>query len=150
VAYDLEFGGIADETAEGHRIAREMEGYSVLMMGNHGVTVSADTVDNAFEEMYYFERACQTMVLAYSTGQPLSILPDEVARKVSRGWDTFKGMGMRIFNSKKRSWTRRTRLTETSQSLALSACCLACAARTSPSKRGTTWLLCSSTRHESR
>ena len=40
-----------------------------MMMGNHGVLVVAGTVAEAFHDMYYLERACQTLVLAYSTGR---------------------------------------------------------------------------------
>ncbi len=92
VAYDLEFGGIADEVEEGKRLAEVMADKPVLMMGNHGVTVAAQTVADAFEDLYYFERACKTMVLAYSTQQPLNILSDEIAHKVSSGWEAFAGM----------------------------------------------------------
>ena len=93
VAYDLEFGGIADDVEEGRRLATVMQGHSVMMMGNHGVMVSAPTVAHAFEEMYYLERACRTMVLAYATGRPLAIIDDELAAKVSKAWLNFAGMG---------------------------------------------------------
>ncbi len=93
VAYDLSFGGIADDMAEGRRLAEVMQDRTVLMMGNHGVTVAGRTVAEAFEQMYYLERACQNLVLAYSTGQPLSVLSDEMAAKVAKGWKAFSGMG---------------------------------------------------------
>ena len=93
VAYDLDFGGIADDVEEGRRLAAVMQDKPVLMMGNHGVTVAAPTVAEAFESMYYLERACQTLVLAYSTGQPLSVLSDDMAAKVAKGWKSFSGMG---------------------------------------------------------
>ena len=34
-----------------------------------------ETVAEAFDDLYYLERACQTLVLAYSTGQKLNIMP---------------------------------------------------------------------------
>ena len=43
--------------------------HSTMLMGNHGVITAAQTVAQAFDDLYYLERACQTMVLAYSTGQ---------------------------------------------------------------------------------
>ena len=55
-----------------------MDGHSILMMGNHGVLVSANTVAHAFELLYYLERAAQTMVLVYSTGQPLNEMSDDL------------------------------------------------------------------------
>lgn len=93
VAYDLEFGGIADDTEEGRRLATVLEDKNVLMMGNHGVTTVGQTVAEAFESMYYIERACQTLVLAYSTGRPLGVLDDDMAAKVAKGWRKFAGMG---------------------------------------------------------
>lgn len=93
VAYDLDFGGIADDEAEGRRLAEVLQDKSVLMMGNHGVTVAAPTVAEAFESLYYLERACKTLVLAYSTGQPLRVLDDDLAAKVATGWKKFSGMG---------------------------------------------------------
>ena len=93
VAYDLDFGGIADDREEGRRLAEVLQDKSVLMMGNHGVTVAAPTVAEAFESMYYLERACQNLVLAYSTGRPLGVLDDDMAAKVAKGWKKFSGMG---------------------------------------------------------
>ena len=92
-AYDLEFGGIADDIEEGRRLAQIMKEHDVLMMGNHGVAVGGATIAEAFETLYYLERACQTLVLAYSTGQPLSVLSDDMAAKVAKGWKQFSGMG---------------------------------------------------------
>jgi len=78
IAVDLHFGGIADDEAEGHRIAQAFGNASIMMMGNHGVSCTGETVAEAFEHLYYLERAAKTLVLAYSTGQPLSIMPDEL------------------------------------------------------------------------
>ena len=93
VAYDLEFGGIADDAEEGRRLAEVLRDKSVLMMGNHGVTTVGQTVAEAFESMYYLERACRNLVLAYSTGRPLSVLDDDMAAKVAKGWKKFGGLG---------------------------------------------------------
>ena len=92
VAYDLEFGGIADDIEEGRRLAAVMQDKQVLMMGNHGVTVAAPTVAEAFESLFYLERACRTLVLAYSTGRPLAVLSDDMAATVAKGWKAFSGM----------------------------------------------------------
>ena len=89
VAYDTDFRGMAEDDAEGRRLADVFGEYPVLMMGNHGVTVAAESVAIAFEELYYLEKACKTMVLAYSTGQPLAVLDDEVASSVSKSFDRY-------------------------------------------------------------
>lgn len=89
VAYDLEFGGIAEGEAEGERIAAALGNRRIMMMGNHGVTVVGDTVARAFDDLYHLERACKTLVLAYSTGQPLSVMADDLADQVREEWTGF-------------------------------------------------------------
>jgi ribulose-5-phosphate 4-epimerase/fuculose-1-phosphate aldolase len=101
VAYDLNFGGLGDVVEEGQRIAQVMQDKPVMMMGNHGVMVAAASVAYAFEEMYYLEIACRTMVLALSTGQPLSIISDKIARKTLLGWEKFLPVGQYHFTQLK-------------------------------------------------
>jgi len=98
MAFDLHFGGMADEAAEGARLARAMGNHSVMMMGNHGVTVSGVSIADAFEDLYYLEKAAKTLMLAYASGQPLKILSPDIAEKTARSWDDFKGTGEKHFN----------------------------------------------------
>ena len=98
IGYDLAFGGISDNEAEGDHMVRALGDKSVLVMGNHGVTVTGETVADAFEDLYFFERAAQTLVVARSSGQPLSVLTDEVARNTAKGWEAYRGMGRRHFD----------------------------------------------------
>ena len=56
-------------------------------MANHGVTVIGTSVAEAFDRLYYFERACQTLVLAMSTGRELNVARDEIALMTRRQWD---------------------------------------------------------------
>src|SRR5208283_5006291 len=71
IAIDRAFGGIADARAEGDRLVRVLGTKRHMLMGNHGVLVTARTVAEAFEDLYFLERASRTLVLAYSTGQKL-------------------------------------------------------------------------------
>jgi ribulose-5-phosphate 4-epimerase/fuculose-1-phosphate aldolase len=87
VAIDTDYGGIADSAAEGLRLTRALGEHNVLMMGNHGVLVVGDSVAEAFDALYHLERACRTLLLAHSTGQPLRILTDELAEKTALAWD---------------------------------------------------------------
>lgn len=97
IGYDLEFGGIADAEEEGVRLAHMMKGKSVLVMGNHGVSIAAPTVADAFEDLYFFEKAAQTVILCLSTGKPLAVLSDEVATATAQGWIPYRGMAARHF-----------------------------------------------------
>lgn len=111
VAIDLSFGGIADDDIEGQRISSAFGNHSVMMMGNHGVTVAAQTVAEAFDQLYFLERAARTMVLAYSTGKPLNLMSDDLAEKTAAGWDAYSDMSFAHFEQMKqqldlkdRSW----------------------------------------------
>jgi ribulose-5-phosphate 4-epimerase/fuculose-1-phosphate aldolase len=82
---DGQYGGLAFEE-EGERCAALFSDpkKKVMIMGNHGVMVIGATVAETFNRMYYFERAAETYIRALQTGQPLRILPDDVAEKTAR------------------------------------------------------------------
>lgn len=90
IAYDRTYNGLALDDDEGVRVASLMQdGKSVLFMGNHGVMVIGPTVAQAFDELYYLEKAAQVQVLALQTGRGLAVIPDEVAAKAERQWNTY-------------------------------------------------------------
>jgi ribulose-5-phosphate 4-epimerase/fuculose-1-phosphate aldolase len=80
VAYDPDYNGLALDVGEGERLARALGDKSVLMMGNHGVLVVGNSMPQAFERLYFLERAAQAQVLALSTGRPLRLIPDSVVK----------------------------------------------------------------------
>jgi ribulose-5-phosphate 4-epimerase/fuculose-1-phosphate aldolase len=86
VAYDDGFGGIADDAEEGVRLAAALGDKAVMLMGNHGLTCTAPTVAEAFEHLFFFERAAKTQMIAYASGQPLNVMGDNLARKTAEGW----------------------------------------------------------------
>ena len=89
VAIDRHYGGVADTVEEGRRLASVLGARRVLIMANHGVLVAAPTVADAYDELYYFERSCKTLVLAYSTGRPLNVMPDELAERTAKDWEEY-------------------------------------------------------------
>jgi ribulose-5-phosphate 4-epimerase/fuculose-1-phosphate aldolase len=101
VGIDLGFGGIADDAAEGERLASALGEHPILLMGNHGITVTAPTVAEAFEDLYFFERAAKTLMLAYSSGQPLNVMPDDLAAKTAKGWEDYRGQAFAHFEALK-------------------------------------------------
>lgn len=106
IAIDLDYGGIAEDKAEGQRLARVLGNKRTIMMGNHGVLCAAPTVAEAFEDMYFIERAAQTMILAYSTGQKLNIMPSELAEKTARGWEDYGDSAFAHFEQLKQQLDR--------------------------------------------
>jgi ribulose-5-phosphate 4-epimerase/fuculose-1-phosphate aldolase len=106
VAIDTEFGGMADTAAEGQRLCAALGGKPVLMMGNHGVLVIGPSIAEAFDAVYHLERACRNLVLAYSTGQKLNIIPNEIAEKTARSWED-GGTFARAHFSEMKHWLDR-------------------------------------------
>jgi len=87
VAIDRDYGGLADNVAEGRRLLRVLGEQQVLMMGNHGVLVVAEGIAEAFDALYHFERACHTLLLAYASGQAIAPLSPEIAEQTARSWE---------------------------------------------------------------
>jgi len=76
--------GPALDPAEGQRLARVIGNKSVLFMANHGVTTLGVTVADAYDRLYYLERAAQVQIYAMWTGQLLKELPAAVVEKTKR------------------------------------------------------------------
>jgi len=106
-AVDLDYSGMADRHEEGERLARVLGSHSSMIMSNHGVLVIGPTVAEAFDELYFLERAARTLVLAYSTGQPLRVLSDEIAEKTARCWDDYRDMAFAHFRDLRRLLDRK-------------------------------------------
>jgi ribulose-5-phosphate 4-epimerase/fuculose-1-phosphate aldolase len=107
IAYAAEYGGLALDRTEGERIARALGGASVLMLGGHGVITAADTVAEAFSDLYYLEMAARAQVLAMATGRPLRRIPDEIVRHTAEQAKTELGqVAARYFDAVKRTLLR--------------------------------------------
>jgi ribulose-5-phosphate 4-epimerase/fuculose-1-phosphate aldolase len=88
VSIDDGFDGMGlDDEAE--RLSRTLGSNSILVMGNHGVMAVGETIGKAFDELYYFERACETYITALMTGIPLRIVSDAVAEKTAQQWQDY-------------------------------------------------------------
>jgi ribulose-5-phosphate 4-epimerase/fuculose-1-phosphate aldolase len=81
IAYEAEYNGLAFDRTEGERLARALGDKSVLIMANHGVLVVGESMPQAFERLYFLERASQAQVLALSTGRPLRLIPEPVVKR---------------------------------------------------------------------
>ena len=84
IAYDDHYTGPAFDTREGERLAKIIGNKSVLFMANHGVTTLGVTVADAYDRLYYIERAAQVQIYAMWTRQPLKRLPAMVIEKTKR------------------------------------------------------------------
>ena len=84
IAYDDTYNGLVVDNAEGERLARVLGEKRVLFLANHGVIVIGPSVAEAFDLLYYLERACRLQVLARSMGGRMRAVRPEVVRETCR------------------------------------------------------------------
>ncbi len=76
-AVDRDYNGLALDNREGARIASAVGDADIIFMKHHGVMVLAPTIAEAWDDLYYLERAAEVQVLAMSTGR--KVLPVDPA-----------------------------------------------------------------------
>jgi len=83
-----DYGGMGFEE-ESEEMATKIGNKKVLLMSNHGVLTTGQTVAEAFDELYYFERACETYITALATNKKLKVVSNEVAEKTAQEWEDY-------------------------------------------------------------
>ena len=83
VAFDTNYDGVALSDSVGERMAKMLGNADLMFLGNHGIITAAPTVAQAFDDLYFVERAAQTQILAMSTGRPLARLEQEMIEQVA-------------------------------------------------------------------
>ena len=88
IAYDLDFGGmgLGDEA---ERLSGQLGNRSIMLMGAHGAMTVGPRVADAFDDFYYLERAAETLMTAYASGQKLRVLPPELAETTAQQWESY-------------------------------------------------------------
>lgn len=71
IAYDETYTGFAFDIGEGARMARILGDKNILFLANHGVIVLGTSNAEAYDRLYYLERACQVQLYAMWTGRDL-------------------------------------------------------------------------------
>ena len=79
-----DYEGLALELDEQARLTRDLGGHKAMILRNHGLLTCGESIAEAFDLMYYLERACQTQVSAMGGGAKVRMVPPEVAEKVAR------------------------------------------------------------------
>lgn len=77
---DEDYNGLALDEREGDRIADSLGDADIVFMKNHGVMVVGPSVAEAWDDLYYLERAAEVQRLAMATGRALKPVPEEVAK----------------------------------------------------------------------
>jgi len=76
---DETYNGLALDNTEGDRIAASIGDADIVFMRSHGVMVIGRTIAQAWDDLYYLERACEAQRLAEATGRKLKIVDPAVA-----------------------------------------------------------------------
>ncbi|CAE7277721.1 unnamed protein product, partial [Symbiodinium pilosum] len=113
VAYDPVFNGLVCEEDEGNRLAKAMGDKLALLQRHHGVIVCGATVAEAFDDLYYLERAAMVQVLAASTGAELHVVDNMTAKATKQEQDKIKPAYAKAHLE---AWKRELRRTEGSSS----------------------------------
>lgn len=80
-AVDEDYSGLALDESEGDRIASVMGEADILFLKNHGVIVAGPTIAEAWDDLYYLERAAQVQLLAMATRRELKPVPHAIAQR---------------------------------------------------------------------
>lgn len=81
---DEHYNGLALDAAEGDRIAASIGDADIVFMRNHGVLVVGGSIAEAWDDLFYLERACEVQRLAQATGRKLLAVPDDMAARTYR------------------------------------------------------------------
>ena len=79
LAVDEDYNGLALDYAEGERIARAAGNADVVMLKNHGPLVLGPSIAEAWDDLYYLERAAEVQLKAMSSGRPLKAVSHAIA-----------------------------------------------------------------------
>jgi ribulose-5-phosphate 4-epimerase/fuculose-1-phosphate aldolase len=78
-----EFGGLGFEE-ESNKMASALGNKRHILLANHGIITTGETVAEGFNALYYFEKAAETYLTALSTNKELNIASHEVAEKTAQ------------------------------------------------------------------
>jgi ribulose-5-phosphate 4-epimerase/fuculose-1-phosphate aldolase len=92
IAYDDQYNGLALDDAEGDRMVACLGDRRVLFLANHGVIVTGRNVAEAFDDLYYLERAAEAQILAMSTGRALRRVAEAVTRRTQADFERDKSL----------------------------------------------------------
>tara|TARA_Y100000741_G_scaffold54593_1_gene37669 strand:+ start:197 stop:922 length:726 start_codon:yes stop_codon:yes gene_type:complete len=88
IAIYNDFGGLGFEE-ESNKMATAIGNNKSMLLANHGILTVGQTIAEAFDELYYFEKACETYITALSTNQELNKVDPEIAEKTAQEWENY-------------------------------------------------------------
>ena len=86
-----DYEGVALLSEERERLVRDLGQNRVMILRNHGLLACGDTIQRAFHEIYFLERACQAQIKALSGGSELNYPSEDVCKHTMK---QFEGKGI--------------------------------------------------------
>ena len=83
INYVDDYEGLVLDKETANPIGKAMVDADILFLANHGIIVTGNSVYEAWESLYYLERACRAQILSMSIGNKLKIINGQIAKKVS-------------------------------------------------------------------
>ena len=77
------FGGLGFKD-ESIKMANALGNKQHLLLANHGIITTGETIAEGFNYLYYFEKAAETYLTALSTNKELNVVSDEIAEKTAQ------------------------------------------------------------------
>jgi ribulose-5-phosphate 4-epimerase/fuculose-1-phosphate aldolase len=82
-----DYEGVALDMDEQQRLQAHLGTKNALILRNHGLLTCGGNVADAFDAMYYLERACQAQIGALAGGSEVIVADDAVAERVARQFE---------------------------------------------------------------
>ena len=86
------YEGIALDLDERERLVSDLGEHRAMILQNHGLLVAGRTIPEAFNNIYYLERACQAQVAALAGGAELVTPPEAVRLHTAQQFDREGGL----------------------------------------------------------
>lgn len=81
------YEGIAYNLEERDRLAHDLGPHEAMILRNHGLLAAGGTIAEAFHNIYYLERACQSQIKAMAGNAELHLPPPEVCAHTRAQFD---------------------------------------------------------------
>jgi len=101
-----DYEGLALDLDEQARLTRDLGSHKAMILRNHGLLTCGASVAEAFDLMYYLERACDIQVAALGGGAVPRLAAPEVAARVAQQFRTLP------YKAKKTEWKALLRMLE--------------------------------------
>ena len=83
-----DYGGMGFKE-ESQKMANALGNKQHMLLANHGILITGETVADGFDALYYFEKSAETYLTALSSNQELNIVTHKVAEKTAQEWANY-------------------------------------------------------------